>query len=96
MAITLTEKVVCDLGNRQLKIFSISGDDVCGTVVISVGAVGMNFIDCAMFVPLSFACIGSSTAGPIMVAFESSAGGTDVSLSTALTVDLGILKVWGS
>lgn len=95
MAITLTEKVVCDIGKYQHKIFAISGADICETVVISVGAVGMNFIQCAMFVPLSFACSATSTAGPIVKVFESSAGGTDISLSTELTVDLGILKVWG-
>ena len=93
MAITLTEKLVVDIGNTQHKIFQIAG--ACETVTISMGGLNMNFVKCSQFIPLSFACSGGSTAGPIMVAYESSAGGTDITLSAELTVDLGLLKVWG-
>ncbi len=98
MAITLTEVLRQQLGGTVHKIFSIGddGEDFCETVTLSMGALGMNFVKAAMLIPLSFTTSAAATMQPIMVNYESSAGGTDISMSTELTIFTGIIKVWGT
>lgn len=92
---TITEKVKGTLGGMSFRVFECTGLSA-GAVVISVGALNMSYIKHAEYVPTKATLSAGSTTLPVCKVWESSVGGTDITLSGINTsADSGILTVFG-
>jgi len=92
---TLTEKVRGEIGGKAFRVFEVTGLS-SGAVVFSVGALNVNFVTWSEYTPTKCTLSIGSVVLPGMKVAESSAGGTDITLSGVFaSADSGILTIWG-
>lgn len=92
---TLTEKVRGNLGGEAFRVFEITGLS-SGAVVISMGALNMNYVKWGEYTPTKATVSAGTTTLPVLKVSESSVGGTIITLSgIANSADSGTLTLWG-